>query len=120
VLVAHHPPKHSAHLVTGLARLHVRNLARRNSLGAGSTREKKAGGGRRGVGGDASAEGYKQLGSITAGKGMYTAFCVQCTVNLRGLCTFRKLETMSVVSWRRRRRFEQLLRRLCLRRIISA
>jgi hypothetical protein len=36
VLVAHH-------LVTALARLHVRNLARRSSLEAESTREKKGG-----------------------------------------------------------------------------
>jgi hypothetical protein len=32
VLVAHHLPKLSAHLVTALARLHVHNPARRNSL----------------------------------------------------------------------------------------
>jgi hypothetical protein len=41
VLVAHHLPKLSAHLVTALARLHVRILMRRSSLGAESTREKK-------------------------------------------------------------------------------
>jgi Flp pilus assembly protein TadB len=41
VLVAQHLLKLSAHLVTSLARLHVSNLARRNSLKAGSTREKK-------------------------------------------------------------------------------
>ena len=45
VLAAHHLPKRFAHLVTALARLHVRNLARRNCLEAGSTREKKGRGG---------------------------------------------------------------------------
>jgi hypothetical protein len=43
VLVAQHLLKLVAHLVTALARLHVRNLARRSSLEAGSTREKKGG-----------------------------------------------------------------------------
>ena len=38
VLVAHHLPKLGAHLVTALANLHVRNLARGKSLKAGSTR----------------------------------------------------------------------------------
>jgi hypothetical protein len=38
VLVAHHLPKFGAHLVIALARLHVQNLARRNSLEAGRTR----------------------------------------------------------------------------------
>jgi hypothetical protein len=42
-LVAHHLPKLCAHLVTALACLNVRNLERRNSLGAWGTREKKAG-----------------------------------------------------------------------------
>jgi hypothetical protein len=32
VLIAHHLPKRGAHLVTALAHVHVRNLARRNSL----------------------------------------------------------------------------------------
>ena len=41
VFVAHHLPKLGAHLVTALARLHVHNLARRSSLEAESTREKK-------------------------------------------------------------------------------
>jgi hypothetical protein len=43
VLVAQHLLKLGAHLVTALARLHVRNLARRSGLEAGSTREKWAG-----------------------------------------------------------------------------
>jgi hypothetical protein len=43
VLVAQHLLKLGAYLVTALARLHVRNLARRNCLEAGSTREKKGG-----------------------------------------------------------------------------
>jgi hypothetical protein len=43
VLVAQPLLKLSAHLVTALARLHVRNLTRRSSLGAGSKREKKGG-----------------------------------------------------------------------------
>jgi len=42
VLVAHHLPKLGAHLVTALAYLHVRYSARRNSLEADSTQEKKA------------------------------------------------------------------------------
>jgi len=41
--VAQHLLKLGANLVTALARLHVRNLAQRNSLEAGSTREKKGG-----------------------------------------------------------------------------
>jgi hypothetical protein len=41
VLVAKHLLKLGAHLVTVLARLHVKNLARRSSLEAGTTREKK-------------------------------------------------------------------------------
>jgi hypothetical protein len=41
VLVAYHLPIPGAHLVTALARLHVHNPARRNSLEAGSTREKQ-------------------------------------------------------------------------------
>jgi hypothetical protein len=41
VLVAQHLSKLGAHLITSLARLHVQNLARRSSLEAGSTREKK-------------------------------------------------------------------------------
>jgi hypothetical protein len=45
MLVAQHLLKLGSHLVTALARLHVRNLARRNSLEAGSAREKKGGGG---------------------------------------------------------------------------
>jgi Flp pilus assembly protein TadB len=43
MLVAQHLLKLVAHLVTALARLHVLNLARRSSLEAGSTREKKGG-----------------------------------------------------------------------------
>ena len=43
VLVAQHLLKLGAHLVTSLARLHVKNLARGSSLEAGSTREKKGG-----------------------------------------------------------------------------
>jgi hypothetical protein len=43
VLVAQNLLKLGAHLVTALARLHVHNLARRSSLEAGSTREKKGG-----------------------------------------------------------------------------
>jgi hypothetical protein len=38
VLVAHHLPKLGAYLVTALARLHVKNLARRSCLKAESTR----------------------------------------------------------------------------------
>jgi hypothetical protein len=49
VLVAQHLLKIGAHLVTALARLNVRNLARRSSLEAGSTREKKGGEERRNV-----------------------------------------------------------------------
>jgi hypothetical protein len=45
VLVAHHLLRLGAHLVTALAHLRVRILARRNSLEAGSTRRKRAGGG---------------------------------------------------------------------------
>jgi hypothetical protein len=41
VLVAQNFLKLGARLVTALARLHVRNLARRSSLEAGSMREKK-------------------------------------------------------------------------------
>jgi hypothetical protein len=40
MLVAQHLQKLGAYLVTALARLHVRNLVRRSSLEAGSTREK--------------------------------------------------------------------------------
>jgi hypothetical protein len=43
VLVAQHLLKLGAHLATALTRLHVHNLARRNSLEAGSMREKMAG-----------------------------------------------------------------------------
>jgi len=43
VLVAKHLLKLGVHLVTALARLHVHNLARRNSLEAWSMREKKEG-----------------------------------------------------------------------------
>jgi hypothetical protein len=49
VLVACHLPRLDAHLVIALARLHVRNLARRSSLEAGRTREIKAEGGKGGV-----------------------------------------------------------------------
>jgi hypothetical protein len=49
VLVAKHLLKLGAHLVTSLARLHVHSLARRSSLKAGSTREKKGGEERRNV-----------------------------------------------------------------------
>jgi len=49
VLVAHHLPKLGAHLVAALARLHVHNLARRNSLEAGRTRKEKGGEERRNV-----------------------------------------------------------------------
>jgi hypothetical protein len=45
VLITHHALKLGSHLATALARLHVHNLARRNSLEAGFTREKKAVGG---------------------------------------------------------------------------
>jgi hypothetical protein len=41
VLVAHHLPRRGSHLVSVLARLHVRNLARRISLEAGEMREKR-------------------------------------------------------------------------------
>ena len=43
VLVAHHLQRPGAHLVTTLARLHVKNLARRSRLEARSAREKKGG-----------------------------------------------------------------------------
>jgi hypothetical protein len=43
VLVAQHLLKLAAHPVTSLARLHLHNPARRSSLEAGSTREKKGG-----------------------------------------------------------------------------
>ena len=49
VLVAQYLLKLDAHLVTALARLHVHNLARRSSLEAGSTQEKKGGEERRNV-----------------------------------------------------------------------
>ena len=42
VLVAYYLPILGAHLVTALARMHVHNLARRSSLEAESTREKKS------------------------------------------------------------------------------
>jgi hypothetical protein len=45
VLVAHKHSKLGSQLATALARLHVRNLARRSSPEAGSTRKKKGGGG---------------------------------------------------------------------------
>jgi hypothetical protein len=48
--------------------LHVQNPARRNSLEARSTREKR--------GGDGFAAGDKQLGSCAAGKRKYSALCV--------------------------------------------
>jgi hypothetical protein len=43
VLVAQHLLRTGAHLVTALARPHVKNLARKFSLEAGSTWEKKGG-----------------------------------------------------------------------------
>jgi hypothetical protein len=43
VLVAKHLPKLGAHLVTALARPHVRNHAQRSRLEAESKREKKSG-----------------------------------------------------------------------------
>ena len=43
VLVAHHLLTPVACLVASLARLHVHNLARRNCLEAGSTRQRKGG-----------------------------------------------------------------------------
>jgi hypothetical protein len=43
VLIAQQHQKLGAHLVTALARLNVQNVARRSSLEAGSTREKKGG-----------------------------------------------------------------------------
>jgi hypothetical protein len=43
VLVAHHLPKLCSHLLTALACLYARNLARRNGLEAESTRKKKTG-----------------------------------------------------------------------------
>jgi hypothetical protein len=49
VLVSQQLLKLDAHLGTSLGRLHVHNLARRNSLEAGSTREKKGGEERRNV-----------------------------------------------------------------------
>jgi hypothetical protein len=48
VLAAQHLLKLGTHLVTAPARLHVENLARRSSLEAGSTREKKGRGGAEG------------------------------------------------------------------------
>jgi hypothetical protein len=50
VLVAQHLLKIGAHLVTALARLHVRILARRSYVVAGSTREKKGAEERKNVG----------------------------------------------------------------------
>jgi hypothetical protein len=49
LLVAQNLLKLGAHLVTTQARLHVHNHAHRNSLEAGSTREKKDDEGRRNV-----------------------------------------------------------------------
>jgi hypothetical protein len=49
MLIAHHLSKLGAHLVTAIARLHVHNLARRSSLDAGSTRDKKGGEKRRNI-----------------------------------------------------------------------
>jgi hypothetical protein len=49
VLVAKHLLKLGIHLVTALARLHVHNLTRRNSLEAGSKRGEKGGEERRNV-----------------------------------------------------------------------
>jgi hypothetical protein len=49
VLVAYHLQKLEAHMITALARLHVKILARRSSLEAGSTREKRGGEERRNV-----------------------------------------------------------------------
>ena len=43
VLVAHHLPKPSAHLVTALARLNENNPVRKSGLKVESTREKKGG-----------------------------------------------------------------------------
>jgi hypothetical protein len=81
VLVAQHLPKPGAHLATALPHLHVRNLARRSSLEAVNTREKKA---VEGGGGDAAAARNKQLGNCTAGKSKYVALCVQWKLNSRG------------------------------------
>jgi hypothetical protein len=49
VLIAQHPLKLSAHLVTALARLHVYNLERSSRLEAGSKRNQKGGEERRNV-----------------------------------------------------------------------
>jgi len=54
-------------LVTALTHLHVRNLARENSLEAGSV-----------------AAGDEQLGSCAAGKRRHSASCIQWQVNPRG------------------------------------
>jgi hypothetical protein len=43
MLIVQHLLKPGSHLVTALARLHAHNLARRSSLEAGNTREKKGG-----------------------------------------------------------------------------
>jgi hypothetical protein len=51
MLVSHHLPKLGAHLATALTRLSVQNLARRSSLEARSTRDKRVGG----------AEKYKKI-----------------------------------------------------------
>jgi hypothetical protein len=49
VLVAQHLLRLEAHMATALARLHVHNPARRSSLEAGYTRDKKGGEKRRNV-----------------------------------------------------------------------
>jgi hypothetical protein len=50
------------------------------------------------------------LGSFAAGKMNYTALCVQWQVNPRGDVPIGELESMAVATWRRRRKFQQLLR----------
>jgi hypothetical protein len=69
VLVAHRLPKLGAHLVTALARLYVGSLARRSSLEAGSTRDKKRRGEVGGEGGGAQRTPCESWGRETGNTG---------------------------------------------------
>jgi hypothetical protein len=86
VLVANHLQKLGAHLATALARLHMRNVARRNSLKAGNMRETKGGKELRNV--------RKSVSHFGMGKQeMPVAFaCVSQTGEPRGFMTSTFLE----------------------------
>jgi hypothetical protein len=102
-LVAQHLLKLGVHLTTALARLQVQNLARRSSLEAGSTREKKGGEERRNAWYSAatlSQQDKNNSADLQRGRVNISGFICTVAYLSSRRHTFDEVESMAVASRR--------------------